>query len=284
VTVDVNSKLHNGVYQARRLAQTPRTFANWPAVLTDMARQSVGRGPAELTFRTRDGITISCPNRPGARVPLYEIFAEDCYQLQPFLGSLLGRPIQVIDIGGHIGTFSCRLTQLHPQASVMTFEPSATTASFLRRNVAQNRVADRVQVFEAALSSASGTATFVDNGAGSGMNGLRSADHSDGAETGVNTEVRTISFDDVVAESAAPVDVVKIDCEGGEYDLVLGSKPESWESVQRVVIEFHPVAGHSWDELRSFLEGVGLHVQQESRLGGYGCVWLSREPLTLAAR
>jgi FkbM family methyltransferase len=280
----VNSKLHNGVYQARRLVQTPRTFANWPSVLADLARQPLGKGPAELTFRTRDGVTITCPNRPGARVPVYEIFAEDCYQLEPFLGSLLARPVQIIDVGGHIGTFACRVTKLHPEAAVMSFEPSATTASYLRRNVAQNGVADRVEVFEAALSSASGTATFVDNGAGSGMNGLRSADHASGAATGDNTEVQTISFDDAVAKAPAPVDVVKIDCEGGEYDLVLGSKPESWASVQRVVIEFHPVTGHSWKELRAYFEELGLQVQQESHFEGYGCVWLSREPLALAAR
>src|SRR4051812_49610798 len=104
-----------------------------------MAKQSVGKGPAELTFRTREGVTISCPNRPGARVPLYEIFAEDCYQLKPFLGSLLGRPIQVIDIGGHIRTVSCRLTQQHPQGSVRKFGTSATTAPLLRRNAAPKR-------------------------------------------------------------------------------------------------------------------------------------------------
>ena len=93
-----------------------------------------------------------------------------------------------------------------------------------------------------------------------------------------------ITFDDAVASAPAPVDVVKIDCEGGEYDLVLGSSPESWARVQRVVIEFHPVPGHDWDELRERFEAVGLHVQQESTLGGYGCVWLSREPLKLAPR
>jgi FkbM family methyltransferase len=284
VTADVNDKLRARVYQARRLVQTPRTFANWPTVLADLARRPLGKGPAELTFRTRDGVTITCPNQAGARVPVYEIFAEDCYQLEPFLGPLVHRPIQVIDIGGHIGTFACRVTQLHPEASVLSFEPSATTASYLRRNVAQNGVADRVEVFEAALSSASGTATFVDNGAGSGMNGLRSADHASGTGTGENTEVQTISFDDAVAKAPAPVDIVKIDCEGGEYDLVLGSKPESWASVQRVVIEFHPVTGHRWAELRDRFEDAGLHVQQESHFAGYGCVWLSREPLALAAR
>ena len=122
-----------------------------------MARQPVGKGPQDLTFRTRDGVTIVCPNQPGARVPVYEIFAEDCYRLAPFLGPLLKRPIQVLDIGGHIGTFSCRLTQLHPQASVMTYEPSTVTADYLRRNVAQNKVADRVQVFESALAGTTGT-------------------------------------------------------------------------------------------------------------------------------
>jgi FkbM family methyltransferase len=267
-------------YQARRLVQTPRTFANWPRVLADMARQPFGKGPQDLTFRTRDGVTIVCPNQRGARVPVYEIFAEDCYQLEPFLGPLMERPVQVLDVGGHIGTFSCRLTQLHPKASVMTYEPSAVTADYLRRNIAQNKVADRVQVFESALAAKTGTVLFSDNGAGSGLNSLASGHGSEGVET----EVPAISFDDAVAGAPAPVDVVKIDCEGGEYDLVLGSSPESWASVQRVVIEFHPVPGHDWDELRERFEAVGLHVQQESKLGGYGCVWLSREPLKLVPR
>jgi FkbM family methyltransferase len=244
-------------------------------MLADMARETVGRGPETLSFATRSGMRIDCPNRPGARVPVYEIFAEDCYRLQWFLGPMLDRPITVIDIGGHVGTFSCRLAQLHPKATISTFEPSPTTAKFLRQNVEQNGYADRVTVNEMALSSTSGTAVFDDNGAGSGLNGLVSAGHS----TGVATQVQSISFDDAVAAAAAPVDLVKIDCEGGEYDLVLGSSPATWASVQRVVIETHPVAGHSWDELHGFFETVGLRVQDMEQAQGYRCVWLSREPL-----
>lgn len=261
--------------RARRLAQTPRTFRNWAAVLKDMALGSAGRGPAELSFRTRSGLRIECPNRPGARVPIYEIFAEDCYRFEWFLGPLLRRPIQVLDIGGHIGTFSCRLAQLHPAARVHAFEPSATTAAFLRRNVAHNGLADRVAVTEKALAAVAGTATFDDNGAGSGLNGLATAGHA----TGTATLVETTSFDDVVAGCPAPVDVVKIDCEGGEYDLVLGSDPAAWSDVQRVVLEWHPVSGHAWPELRDWFAGVGLLVQDQDVAGVHGCVWLSREPL-----
>lgn len=277
----MNPRLRARIYWARRLLQTPRTFTNWAPILKDMALGRGGRGPDSLTFRTRSGMRIDTPNRPGARVPVYEIFAEDCYRLEWLLGPLRRRPIQVVDIGGHVGTFSCRLAQLHPDAAIMTFEPSPTTASYLRRNVEQNGVADRVTVFERALSSTSGPAVFDDNGAGSGLNGLMSAGHSG---TGVATEVQTMSFDDVVKAAPAPVDLVKIDCEGGEFDLVLGSDPASWESVQRVVIEWHPVPGHSWPELRDFFTGVGLAVRDEDVFGQHGCVWLSRDPLPAPPR
>jgi FkbM family methyltransferase len=271
----MNQALRARKYWAKRLVQTPRTFSNWAPIMRDMALGRGGRGPATLVFETRSGLRIDTPNRPGARVPLYEIFAEDCYRLEWLLGPLLRRPIQVLDIGGHVGTFSCRLTQLHPQASITAFEPSATTADYLRRNVQQNGVADRVTVMQCALSGSTGTAVFDDNGAGSGLNGLAAAGHS----SGTATQVKTISFDDAVVGAGAPIDLVKIDCEGGEYELVLQSSPDSWSSVQRVVIEHHPVAGHDWSELRDYFAAVGLIEQDQVTFEQYGCTWLSRDPL-----
>jgi FkbM family methyltransferase len=266
----------DAAYKIRRIAETPRTFANWVPVLRDMALGGVGRGPDTLRFVTRSGVSIDAPNRPGARVPVYEIFAEDCYSLRWFLGPLLDRPIQVIDIGGHIGTFSTSLAALHPYARISAFEPSPTTSGFLRRNVEQNGFGSRVTVYERALAGSSGFAEFDDNGAGSGLNGLVSAGHN---TTGTATQVQTTTFDDAVTSAEAPIDFVKIDCEGGEYDLVLSSSSESWASVQRVVLEFHPVPGHEWAELRDFFAARGLNVVKEDTLNGFGCVWLSREPL-----
>jgi FkbM family methyltransferase len=269
------NRVQSQLYWTKRLAQTPRTFANWPEIFRDMARGRAGTGPESLRFETRSGLRIDTPNRPGARVPLYEIFAEDCYRLGWFLGPLLHRPIRVLDIGGHVGTFSCRLTQLHPDAVVQAFEPSATTARYLRRNVEQNGVAGRVTVHEKALAATTGYAVFDDNGAGSGLNGLQAVGH----RAGTATKVETLAFDDAVALDDTPVDVVKIDCEGGEYDLVLGSSPASWDSVRRVVIEYHPVTGHSWTELRERFASMGLELQDEKSAAGYGCAWLSRDPL-----
>jgi FkbM family methyltransferase len=241
-----------------------------------MAREKVGRGPETLTFNTREGLVIECPNQAGARVPIYEIFAEDCYHFEWFLGPLAGQPLQVLDIGGQIGTFACRLAQLEPKATIRTYEPSPTSASALRGNVERNHFGDRITVVEEALAATVGTAELDDNEGGSGTNSLVSAQGTSGS----TITVATTTFDAAVAALPGPPNVVKIDCEGGEYDLVSASSPESWTAVERLVIEYHKVPGHSWAELQTWFGGVGLSVQHTEPLGeGLGVVWLSREPL-----
>ncbi|MCU1656192.1 MAG: hypothetical protein JWO57_848 [Pseudonocardiales bacterium] len=270
-------------HEARRVTQTPRAFTNWTSVLSDMARERVGRGPDTLRFATRTGLRIDTPNRPGARVPIYEIFAEDCYRLAWFLGPLIHEPIQVLDVGAHVGTFSCRLAQVHGRANIQSFEPSPTTVEFLRRNVEQNGFAERITAFEQALAGQSGYAVFDDNGGGSGTNGLAGAGHS--VPEGQGTKVQTVTFDEVVAAAPAPIDLVKLDCEGGEYDLVYNSSPGNWTSVRRLVLEYHKVGGQSWRELREWFAGVGLTVvRDEPVTAELGTAWLSREALAPGAR
>jgi FkbM family methyltransferase len=266
-------------HAAKRVAQTPRAFSNWPTVLSELALGAIGRGPEVLTFTTRNGQRISCPNRPGARVPIYEVFAEDCYRLRWFLGPLLDAPLQVIDIGGHVGTFACELARVHPQVSIQSFEPSPHTSEFFRRNIAQNSLGARLAVFQQAVAGTAGFAEFDDNGAGSGMNSLVRGGSDNGAAQGT-VRVETTTFDDVVAAAPAPIGLVKIDCEGGEYDLVYASSPESWASVQRLVLEYHEVTGQTWEQLRDWFAGVGLTVvRQEAATTHLGTAWLSRTPL-----
>ena len=263
-------------HQLNRIAQTPRTFANWPTLLSDMVLERVGRGPDTLSFHTRSGLRIDCPNRPGARVPVYEIFAEDCYRLDWFLGSLAGSPMHVLDIGGHVGTFACQLAQRQPAATIHCFEPSATTAEFLRCNVSQNGFSSRISVTESAVADSTGFAMFEDNGAGSGLNGLV----KDGSAPASATRVPTVAFDEVVASAPSPVKFVKIDCEGGEYGLVFGSSPQSWATVDRVVLEYHPHPQHSWAELKQWFADQNLRVLSDDAVSAQqGTAWLSRNPV-----
>lgn len=254
-------------HRTRRILQTPRVFANWPTVLREMAGGS--QRAESLTFVTRDGLQISCPNVPGARVPVYEVFAENCYRLDTFLGPLRREAPQVIDIGGHVGAFACQLAALVPQARVQCFEPSPISARFLRRNVSANGFADRVQVHELAVSARVGQSVLADNGGGSALNAL--------VASGDGLAVETTTFDTIVRDLPGGADIVKIDCEGAEYDLVLGSAPESWDSVRRLVLEYHPHPQHSWAELRAWFAERGLAVTAEKAENAeQGTAWLAR--------
>jgi FkbM family methyltransferase len=251
------------------VGQTLSGFRNGVSVLGQLARRR-----DELVFKVDDTLSVTCPNIAGARVPVYEIFVEDAYRLGWFTGDLDEDGLQALDIGGHIGCFSLAFATLHPGAQIQTFEASPSTVTYTRRNVADNGLTERVTVENIAVSDSNGTLPFADNGGGSGLNGVT-------APEGTNViDVPCITFADALQHAGGHVDVVKIDTEGAEYDIVLGSEPTDWKDVQRVVLEYHQVPGRSWSELEQFFAEAGLHpVRQEPVAPELGTTWLSRTPI-----
>jgi FkbM family methyltransferase len=260
--------IHRVSRASRRIQQTLTRFDNGAEILGALARQA-----DELVFQVPNGATIVCPNIAGARVPVYEIFAEDAYRLGWFTSGLAD-DFRALDIGGHIGCFSVALATLKPGAAIWTYEASPSTAVFTNRNVDANGLADRVTVTNVAVSSKAGTLTFADNAGGSGLNGIT-------APTGTKTiDIEAITFADAKQRAGGAVQLVKIDTEGAEYDIVLGSDPSDWSSVQRVVLEHHDVPGHEWAELEAFFAAAGLSiVAREDVTPRLGTVWLSRTPI-----
>lgn len=254
------------VYHAgRRVAQTLGRFDNGPAVLVGMARRT-----PELAFGIDHSLTMVCPNVAGARLPIYEVFAEDTYQL-PRLFEGLPDDIGVIDIGGHIGSFAVQAAAWGSGVRVDVYEASPFTAEYARRNVGANGLDGQVVVHAAAVSAQDGTISFADDGSASVHNGVTAP-----AGTPV-IEVPSVSFAHALAAARSPVQVVKIDAEGAEYDLVLPSDPQDWSGVQRVVMEYHPAPDHHWSELVEFFAGAGLEVaEQRPTTSTLGMMWLVR--------
>lgn len=254
----------------RRVQQTLR-FPNGPKVLLDLVASRSPWAPDALAFKLRNGQVVHCPNVPGARVPVYEVFAEDCYRFDELLEGLPAAPV-VLDIGGHIGCFSLGLAEASKTARIHTYEASPSTASWLQKNVESNSLADRVTVHHSAVSSEPGMLEFADNAGGSSLNGLTAPE---GSTTLV--KVPAVTFDDAVAEAGGHVDLVKIDVEGAEYGIFSGTTTASWEGVQRVVMEYHDVPGHDLTELLEVLFAAGLRlVRVEPVNDRQGTVWLTR--------
>lgn len=262
----------------RRVAETRQTFANYPQVYLNLALSAAKVGPKTITFKMRDGITMECPNVAGARVPVYEIFSEDAYRMAEMTADL-PEGFTAMDIGGQIGCFTVSLCQKRPDAVVHTFEASPVSAEIATRNVARNGYSDRATVHPTAISDKTGTLVFHDNGSGSGLNGVHGfiGDPNAIGDAEVIGEVPCVTFTDAVALAGGDVALVKIDTEGAEYEIILGSKPADWATVQRVVIEYHPAPGRSWDELEAFFADAGLVPTRHEPVDvGLGTVFLSR--------
>ena len=61
---------------------------------------------------------------------------------------------------------------------------------------------------------------------------------------------------------------------------VLRSDPASWADVRKVVMEYHPVEGHSLEELTGFFASVGITPTRHDPglRAGLGLMWLARTP------
>ncbi len=263
-------RLRSATYAARRVAQTVRLYGNFPSVFGQLALSRFGDG--DLTFRMRNGYVVRCPNVAGARFPLYEIFGDDAYDLTQLLAGMDEDGV-VLDIGGQIGSFALAVARARPTARVHVYEASPTSADYVRSNVGTNGLSDRVTVHAAALAGRAGEFTFVDSGHASGHNGLNAP-----GQLGHEVTVPAITFDDAVAQAGGPVQVVKMDIEGAEYDTILRSDPQSWVDVRGLVMEYHPFPGRGLPDLIDYFAGVGLTPTRIDPIGdrGLGVMWLAR--------
>lgn len=130
----------------------------------------------------------------------FEIFIDRVYDLTD-----IGDTPRIYDCGGNIGMGTIWFKNRYPGARVTTFEADPTIAQVLDANVRSLRL-DRVDVIQAAVAATTGTVTFQTDGAIGGRIG---------GETGL--PVTCVRLSDHIAE---PVDLLKLDIEGSEFDVI----------------------------------------------------------------
>ena len=91
----------------------------------------------------------------------------------------------------------------------------------------------------------------------------------------VGTAVKTMTLDSVLRDFES-VDLLKMDIEGGEYEVLYGSAPETLRKIRRITLEYHPDEG-SPAELLAYLKLHGLElVHNVHNAKGYGLATLER--------
>ena len=157
----------------------------------------------------------------------------------------------VVDVGANIGAFSLWAERLG--AEVVAYEPEPKTYESLVANVAGRRVSTR----QAALVGEAVPAVRLY------LSGVRSTRHTllakeieSGAPLRDFVDVPTVTVADVVGDGC---DLLKLDCEGAEFEALLRSDDETLRRARRLVVEYHRIGGEP-EELVDRLEAAGLEV------------------------
>lgn len=186
----------------------------------------------------------------------------------------------VVDIGTHVGTFSY-LALTRGAATVVGFEPEWSNYRCAERNLSPFR--PRAHVHCAAVwrsDAAAGRLPFVPSNDAANTGGGSVIWEADGHL------VDAVPFDAVVEAATAGgrrrVDLVKIDCEGAEFPILLTSR--LLHRIDHIVGEYHelraPLPAHAAipgytefavGDLMRVLRASGFAVTWERRaIGGYG--------------
>ncbi|MGD0639137.1 MAG: FkbM family methyltransferase [Roseiarcus sp.] len=138
-----------------------------------------------------------------------------------------------VDVGCHKGKFLDAMRRAAPNGRFFAFEPIPYLYELLK---SKYRADARVRVFNYALSSHDGEATFYVNERDMGLSGLseRRERLGDDPLTKVGAVVRTL--DGVLGDQR--VDFIKIDVEGAEFDVLQGARAILARCRPRILFEF----------------------------------------------
>lgn len=166
---------------------------------------------------------------------LKEVFFQQIYNCHL---NNLKNPV-VIDIGANVGTSIIYFKKISPNTKIFAFEPNETACTALYQNLLANNI-NNVEVNHCAVVSSrylKKTVTFYQSPISSCSSTKQ--EYLDSRFSFQKTLVPTININDIFM-AHKNIDLLKIDIEGGEYDLIQDIVDFS-NNIRHMIIEFHNV-------------------------------------------
>jgi len=187
-------------------------------------------------FEFRDGLRLSTRSNGADLRALLEASVWNLYteglQFSP------DQDLVVIDIGGHIGTFSVSTAWRFKRSRVYSFEPFKENFDMFLSNIKQNRVTN---VFPSmtAVAGRRGTVSL-------GVSNVNTGGHSICLAGQSSTKVEAATLSDVFSSNGLErCDLLKIDCEGAEYEILFSTPTSVLRKIRNIAMEYHNIQGHS---------------------------------------
>lgn len=204
--------------------------------------------PRPVTVALEDGSMLVLRPQPAHDLSVaYEIFVGQMYRPPRPLSSVE----RIVDVGANVGYSLVWFGHQYPDARIVAFEPHPGHVAAIRHHLELNGMLDRVELFAAAAATEGGRALLSDRGAWSSVGGV------DDPEA---IAVPIVDLFEAVGEE--PIDLMKLDCEGGELPLIMDPRFAQL-NVRALVLEWHASVEQPLVDRKIFarLESLGWHLE-----------------------
>lgn len=168
----------------------------------------------------------------------------------------LNTHLRVIDLGGHIGSFSLQVNALLAgRCDIHVYEPEPSNFEQIKINITNNHT-DNIKPFNRAVSSVPGQSKLYFNPEHSGAHQLGSA---------LSYKTQAIPVDVITLETVfqeldnMPIDILKIDIEGSEYNALF-PVPNLVKQCRLIIGEAQKNKDHVPQDIINFLENLDFKV------------------------
>lgn len=214
----------------------------------------IGRAPDHRRIRLRNGYQIHIESVSDFRQSFW-----DCWVREPY--RVLGSDELIVDAGANIGCFSIYAVSKSRRGHVFALEPSSRNFQRLVDNIRLNRLDRRITALPVGVAGQSGTQE-LDVSQASPYHSVYTEVGPDDRET-----IRVLSLSALLGEIGGPdqVDLLKMDCEGGEMECLLESSSEDLARIRRIAVEYHEWTGFSFPSLIERLRTSGFTMRSHVR-------------------
>ncbi len=192
-----------------------------------------------------------------------ELFMEDFYEIERLSSRLPHNPL-VIDVGANAGFFEALLFSKIKEARVFAYEPLPANFLHFKKMIGQNSALKKVQLFHKAITGISKekielfTEDTEDNTVVSSVfAGFNSRNQR-------KLWVPACSLTSVINYNKLDqIDLLKLDCEGSEYDILYNTDLTLLNKIKMMVIEVHQIDNdrHNVISLNNYLQAGGYDTR-----------------------
>ncbi len=155
-----------------------------------------------------------------------ETIFDDCYQL---IRRFAHRKLKIIvDIGAGFGDFSIMAAKIHKEAIVYAFEPNPKLYKLLINNIKRSGLLN-IKTYPYAVGR--DKELFLNTGTEYTQSSMYNSDSTK------KIRVKSVTFDSISPGNS--IDFLKMDCEGGEYEIIKSLSLYQIQRIKYLSMEYH---------------------------------------------